>query len=1301
MARVAVRTPAVEDEHDFPEQPEEESHAPRLARQRNSSVYLREAKIFSPQERILIQKRQYARNFLIETLAYILFVSLFTYVTVALRPSYGYEMTNVIRNVELTAKFTTITSADDFWLWANSTLLPSLFPTGETVKPFFVAGSNRLIGTVRFRQVRTKETGSCHIEGTFTSQVHRCVFHRGELLESTDSYGRANPNSTSYLWNWQSGKELCEGGFQNNVLNRYCAVLIVGRTNVAYPPSGFVVEFPPASYFDAVSAWEVQAQNATANGTALPPKPDVQQYAFSQLKRLQENLWIDPLTAFISIEFSMYNANVQLLTASRLMLEFYPTGQVVPKYSVKSVSLLKLATSRDYVILTAEIILALAVARYLWEEFKEVYEHFTYPTHDCVACNIRRIRAQSLSPVICCTNCQRPFNPFYISHCPECHKDVPMHHMCWKGWIADAWNFLEFWNLLIFAVVVAYRFKLRVDYSRVAFGPQNLFHNIYPLVWQAGTAGYFNSLNMLMTYVKILKYLGRIRTLAILVRTLRYAAVEVGRFLLFFFVLYIGASLAFFLCFGPDVYAFRDWLTSGTTLFRALLLQFDYPSLKDSNSILAPVLFNAFMLVMVLMLANVFISILDHAYVRSNSESKANVYDFLNSSLKLLFHQWQRGFRCCAPNTLLDRTLELLDGIATVPELSKDELDDVRLFHKEMSDRPDAEVMTAVVKGFAGRRITARYYYSDYRLLHQIVMTHRENMKRQQESREPNPWADESVFAPRVSKEEGRHLRGIGGKAAAVKKSPIRNKDDQKTFHKLILLQQKLTAAQQLWEETRGTLPSIPVVYDPYNKEKAKEAEPQRRVSNGSHCSELEWPTTVLVPKDISTEEAVPLSTPPQPQPSTPLPGMVDDGHVFPPAPPVPAFPRSSAQVASAPPPESELGWTANSWRRPSVSSTTNTGHTLRAQQLDLLNNNNTSRGPSRKSTPRGEVALIENATASLEIPTVGSGAVVQPVPPAHQRSNSSSPTPVPPTEPHENAFHRRPRSNSKSPSESPSGSSDSVLASLKAKAKASVIAAVDETPAMIEIVPEPHEETRSTAQVEPRPQAAVDEPLVKPSPKPVSKPHPRPSLFPLTRSQQVAQPPPPPPPLQSERPTEHLSLSFDAPHFASRPPALPPPPPYRGAPPPPPLAHAAGLPPGPLSRRAPPMQPRPGLLPAPAPAPKPITPILPSEQELSVMHSPPQKSLELASASTDSHTVDSMSSISIQASLSLAQIRPNRHESLGDQPPFSGTDLFGSDVKQIAHPPQISHRAETPTAGSARNGAASRSLFPRRKKET
>lgn len=127
------------------------------------------------------------------------------------------------------------------------------------------------------------------------------------------------------------------------------------------------------------------------------------------LAELKQNLWIDRGTRVVFIDFSVYNANINLfcivrsakitlviqclfivrlaylvynslllylqslLLLCRLMIEFPATGGVIPSWTFRTVKLIRYNSNMDFFVLGCEVVFALFLFYYIIEESLEVW----------------------------------------------------------------------------------------------------------------------------------------------------------------------------------------------------------------------------------------------------------------------------------------------------------------------------------------------------------------------------------------------------------------------------------------------------------------------------------------------------------------------------------------------------------------------------------------------------------------------------------------------------------------------------------------------------------------------------------------------------------------------------------------------------------------------------------------------------------------------------------------------------------------------------------------------------------------
>jgi hypothetical protein len=90
------------------------------------------------------------------------------------------------------------------------------------------------------------------------------------------------------------------------------------------------------------------------------------------LQDLKDNLWLDRGTRAVMLDLTVYNANINMFSQIRLLVEFPSTGGALPQWSFKTVKLIRYVTPFDYFILTLECLFVLFVFYYTIEEALEV-----------------------------------------------------------------------------------------------------------------------------------------------------------------------------------------------------------------------------------------------------------------------------------------------------------------------------------------------------------------------------------------------------------------------------------------------------------------------------------------------------------------------------------------------------------------------------------------------------------------------------------------------------------------------------------------------------------------------------------------------------------------------------------------------------------------------------------------------------------------------------------------------------------------------------------------------------------------
>ncbi|XP_008278370.1 polycystic kidney disease protein 1-like 2 [Stegastes partitus] len=215
--------------------------------------------------------------------------------------------------------------------WSNKSLLKNLYG----VYPGFITdGNSKLVGNTRLRQLRVQKN-SCQIADSMLKFVPDCHAPYSWEVEDTGSYELGwNPfvsnnisTSTSSPWKYQTQAQLRAYPFW-------------GKT-VLYRGGGFAVELGP----------------------------DLQ-HASSTLEYLFRNKWLDMYTRALFVEFTVYNANVNLFCIVTLLLETTAVGAFQFQSKLQSVRLYQSSGGLHIFVMAAEIIYLLFILYYMFLQGK-------------------------------------------------------------------------------------------------------------------------------------------------------------------------------------------------------------------------------------------------------------------------------------------------------------------------------------------------------------------------------------------------------------------------------------------------------------------------------------------------------------------------------------------------------------------------------------------------------------------------------------------------------------------------------------------------------------------------------------------------------------------------------------------------------------------------------------------------------------------------------------------------------------------------------------------------------------------
>ncbi|XP_032106262.1 polycystic kidney disease 2-like 2 protein isoform X2 [Sapajus apella] len=229
--------------------------------------------------------------------------------------------------------FKSIRSITDFWKFMEGPLLEGLYWDSwySNQQLYDLKNSSRiyyenlLLGVPRVRQLKVRNN-TCKVYSSFQSLISECYSKYTSANEDLSNFGltsnsewRYSTSNTNSPWHW-----------------------------------GFLGVYRNGGYIFTLSKSKSETKNKFID--------------------LRLNNWITRGTRVIFIDFSLYNANVNLFCIIRLVAEFPATGGIVTSWQFYSVKLLRYVSYYDYFIASCEIIFCIFLFVFTTQEVKKIKE---------------------------------------------------------------------------------------------------------------------------------------------------------------------------------------------------------------------------------------------------------------------------------------------------------------------------------------------------------------------------------------------------------------------------------------------------------------------------------------------------------------------------------------------------------------------------------------------------------------------------------------------------------------------------------------------------------------------------------------------------------------------------------------------------------------------------------------------------------------------------------------------------------------------------------------------------------------
>ncbi|XP_036061222.1 polycystic kidney disease 2-like 2 protein isoform X2 [Onychomys torridus] len=230
------------------------------------------------------------------------------------------------------SSFRSIRSITDFWKFMEGPLLEGLYWDSwyNNQQLYNLKNSSRiyyenvLLGVPRVRQLRVRNN-TCKVS-VFQSLMSDCYSKYTADNEDVSDFGlqrdtewKYSPSPANAPWHW-----------------------------------GFVGVYRDGGYIFTLSKSKSEARTKLAD--------------------LRVNSWITRGTRVVFIDFSLYNANVNLFCVIRLVAEFPATGGLLTSWQLYSVKLLRYVTHYDYFIASCEIVFCIFLFVFITQELRKLNE---------------------------------------------------------------------------------------------------------------------------------------------------------------------------------------------------------------------------------------------------------------------------------------------------------------------------------------------------------------------------------------------------------------------------------------------------------------------------------------------------------------------------------------------------------------------------------------------------------------------------------------------------------------------------------------------------------------------------------------------------------------------------------------------------------------------------------------------------------------------------------------------------------------------------------------------------------------
>ncbi|XP_050055561.1 polycystin-2-like [Aphis gossypii] len=485
---------------------------------------------------------------------------------------------------DVSLKFDDIITMSHFWQYFHSVLCDKLYeiPTGvEKENGTELLYENKFLFRPRVRQVRVEE-GHCAIRNQFKGLFQDCYVPYDTKYEDKTSFGPKKGTP----WVHSDGSKTQGVFYQGEI--------------ASYGPGGFYFDFPK-NKIDAKT----------------------------KISDLEHDTWLNRGTRAVFVDFAIYNCNINVVCAVKLVFEFPASGGIVSSSSFRTVKLYRYAVADS--VLTLIGMLA-AVGFIIYFTVEEVFEIMYFK----------------------------------------------------KDYIYVFWNYIDFsivalgWWAIGVALMILFKERSLSGSSPKSAIAKTVTNrmSVEFLVARHENLVTLTAYLFFFVCVKVIKYTDLNRSMTIVYLSVgRCFKIVAGYLVIMVFVVSAFATLGYF-AFGAQVKGFSTMYDSVLSSLRILMRDFDYRTLQDADAWFTTFFFVFFTCVVIFVLLTMLVAIVFHAYFDVDVEQSLEgrqpyvsdkVSAFVDRIIaKIGFNKWAEKRRSDRLKDELDRRITYQDVYKTL-----------------------------------------------------------------------------------------------------------------------------------------------------------------------------------------------------------------------------------------------------------------------------------------------------------------------------------------------------------------------------------------------------------------------------------------------------------------------------------------------------------------------------------------------------------------------------------------------------------------------------------------------------------